>query len=193
MKQSLDLDFVQIQKEERKMARYQFKAQFLSSVAVGATLSTGALAEPFACPQTGGELIVGLQAGVPSLDQQTNTSSATRNVAMNVYETLVIRDENMNPVPDLAESISASEDGLSYTFKLRPGVVFHNGKPMTSADVAASYQRYKEIGFNRSVLDIVEGWETPDDETFVINLSAAQPTFIEKSVVLHGAHRHHAS
>ncbi|WP_306119042.1 MULTISPECIES: ABC transporter substrate-binding protein [unclassified Roseitalea] len=156
------------------------KTILTSSIAAGALLvATSALAEPFECPNVGGELIVGLQAGVPSLDQQTNTSSATRNVAMNVYETLVIRDENMNPVPDLAESIEVSEDGLSYTFRLRDGVKFHNGEPMTSADVAASYQRYKDIGFNRSVLDIVAGWETPDDSTFVITLSEPQPTFIE--------------
>jgi len=155
------------------------KARFLPGIAIGVMFATGVSAAPFECPKTGGELIVGLQAGIPSLDQQTNTSSATRNVAMNMYETLVIRDENMNVVPDLAESISASDDGLSYTFKLRAGVTFHNGKPMTSADVAASYQRYKDIGFNRSVLDIVEGWDTPDDETFVIRLSAPQPTFIE--------------
>jgi peptide/nickel transport system substrate-binding protein len=161
------------------MPRHLTKAQFLSTIAAGVLGATGVLAEPFECPQTGGELIVGLQAGVPSLDQQTNTSSATRNVAMNVYETLVIRDENMNPVPDLAESIEVSDDGLNYTFTLRQGVTFHNGKPMTSADVAASYQRYKDIGFNRSVLDIVESWETPDDATFVITLSAPQPTFIE--------------
>ena len=161
------------------MTRHLTKTSLLSFVSAGVLGATGALADPFECPQTGGDLIVGLQAGVPSLDQQTNTSSATRNVAMNVYETLVIRDENMNPVPDLAENIEVSDDGLSYTFTLRPGVTFHNGKALTSADVAASYQRYKDIGFNRSVLDIVEGWETPDDMTFVINLSAPQPTFIE--------------
>jgi peptide/nickel transport system substrate-binding protein len=161
------------------MALHHSRTRFLSTVAAGVMLASGAVAAPFECPQTGGDLIVGLQAAVPSLDQQTNTSSATRNVAMNIYETLVIRDENMNPVPDLAESISVSDDGLSYTFKLRQGVTFHNGKALTSADVAASYQRYKDIGFNRSVLDIVAGWETPDDETFVITLSAPQPTFIE--------------
>lgn len=167
-------------RKERIMKVQTARLPLFSTLAAGAALFTaGAAAEPFQCPNVGGELIVGLQAGVPSLDQQTNTSSATRNVAMNIYETLVIRDENMNPVPDLAESIDVSEDGLSYTFKLRDGISFHNGKPMTSADVAASYQRYKDIGFNRSVLDIVDNWETPDDMTFVINLSSPQPTFIE--------------
>jgi peptide/nickel transport system substrate-binding protein len=161
------------------MALPHRKALLLSTIAAGVMAAAGAQAQPFECPQTGGELIVGLQAGVPSLDQQTNTSSATRNVAMNIYETLVIRDENMNAVPDLAESIEVSDDGLSYTFRLRQGVTFHNGKPLTSADVAASYQRYRDIGFNRSVLDIVEGWETLDAETFVIRLTAPQPTFIE--------------
>lgn len=162
------------------MVLKSIKSALVSTLAVGAVFAASqASAAPFECPKVGGELIVGASAGVPSLDQQTNTSSATRNVAMNIYETLVIRDENMNPVPDLAESIEASEDGLSYTFKLRQGIKFHNGKPLTSADVAASYKRYKEIGFNRSVLDIVEGWETPDENTFVLKLSAPQPTFIE--------------
>jgi len=155
----------------------------LGSVFVAGALALGAgtaaAAEAFACAKTGGDLVVGLEAAVPHLDQQTGSSSATRNVAMNIYETLVIRDAKMNPAPDLAESIETSADGLVYTFKLRPGVKFHNGKPLTSADVVASFDRYKEMGVNRSTLDVVAGWEAPDDMTFVITLSKAQPTFLE--------------
>ncbi|WP_158626054.1 ABC transporter substrate-binding protein [Arsenicitalea aurantiaca] len=141
---------------------------------------TSALAQDaFNCPATGGDLIVGMEASMSSLDQHTNTSSATRNVAMNIFETLVIRDEEMNPVADLADTISVSDDGLTYTFTLREGVSFHNGKPLTSADVLASFDRYRDVGINRASLDVVEGWEAPDDMTFVITLVRVQPTFLE--------------
>ncbi|SFZ83341.1 peptide/nickel transport system substrate-binding protein [Devosia enhydra] len=150
------------------------------ALAAGLLTSTSALAQAaFSCPQTGGDLIVGMEAGVPTLDQHTATSSATRNVAMNIFETLVIRDAAMTPTPDLAESIETSEDGLTYTFKLRDGISFHNGKPLTTADVVASFDRYKEVGVNRATLDVVEKWEATDDITFVITLKQAQPTFLE--------------
>ncbi|HEY4201171.1 MAG TPA: ABC transporter substrate-binding protein [Devosiaceae bacterium] len=157
------------------------KIPLLLPVLAGALLaSTGAWAEDvFSCPKVGGDLVVGMEASMSTLDQQTATSSATRNVAMNVFETLVTRDENMNPVADLAQSMDVSADGLTYTFKLRQGVTFHNGKPMTSADVLASFDRYKKVGVNRSTLDVVKGWEAPDAETFVITLNKAQPTFLE--------------
>ncbi len=164
------------------MAANRLLTSFAATVSIAAMMSGApALAadEPFSCPIKGGELIVGLEGGTPTLDQMVATSSATRNVAMNIFETLVIRDENMSPAPDLAKSIDVSDDGLTYTFNLRTGVKFHNGKPLTSADVVASFDRYKEIGINRSTLDIVASWSAPDQETFVITLEKAQPTFLE--------------
>ena len=65
------------------------------------------------------------------------------------------RDENNNPILELAESMAESPDHLTYTFKLRQGVKFHNGKPMTSADVLASFDRYAKVGIDRGMLDNV--------------------------------------
>src|SRR4029077_18363106 len=70
-------------------------------------------------------------------------------------------------------------DHLSFTFRLRDGIVFHNGKKMTSADVAASFDRYAKIGSLRSILNNVAGWDAPEPLTFVIRMKSAQPTFIE--------------
>lgn len=151
---------------------YGLAAALLASTSVSAQ-------DKFTCPHQGGDLIVGLEGAPGNLDQQTSTSSATRNIAMNVFEALIIRDENMAPVPDLANEITTSEDGLTYTFKLRQGVTFHNGKPMTSADVVASFDRYKEVGVSRSILAAVKGWEATDDQTFVITLNEPQPAFLE--------------
>ncbi|WP_293861494.1 ABC transporter substrate-binding protein [uncultured Alsobacter sp.] len=148
---------------------------------LAATLMAGtALAQASQCGRKGGDLTFALEARVPGLDQHASNSSATRNVAMNMFETLVTRDENMIPVLELAESMDQSADGLTYTFKLRQGITFHNGKAMTSADVAASFQRYSKIGVDRSILEPVDKWETPDANTFVLKLKEARPTFIEQ-------------
>jgi len=89
-------------------------------------------AEPFKYPRTGGAFTFGQEANVNSLDQMTSNTVSTRNIAMNVFEALTTRDEN-NPIPGLADSLAEAPDHMAFTFKLRPGVKFHNGKPMTSA------------------------------------------------------------
>jgi peptide/nickel transport system substrate-binding protein len=151
------------------------------------TLATAALAlaagtataAPFTCPRTGGTLIFALEAQVPGLDWHVSNSTATRNVALNIFESLITRDENMNPILQLAESVSLSDDGLAYTFRLREGVTFHNGKVMTSADVVASFNRYRQIGVDRGILEPVSGWEAPDASTFVLRLRERRPLFLE--------------
>lgn len=55
-----------------------------------------------------------------------------------VYESLVVLDDNYLPQPGLAERWEPSPDGSSWTFTLREGVAFHDGSPLTSADVAAT-------------------------------------------------------
>ncbi|MCA3278824.1 MAG: ABC transporter substrate-binding protein [Roseomonas sp.] len=154
----------------------------LSTGLVAAAMALSAaplLAAPFTCPTRGGDLVFGQEANVNSLDQMTSSTISTRNIAMNIYETLITRDDNNRPIPELAESMREAPDGMSYTFKLRQGITFHNGKALTSADVAASFDRYNRIGLQRSTLDNVAGWETPDPLTFIIRMKQVQPTFVE--------------
>jgi peptide/nickel transport system substrate-binding protein len=147
---------------------------------LGLGFSFGAArAAPFKCPHVGGDFVFGQEANVNSLDQMTSTAISTRNIAMNIFETLMTRDDNNHPILELAREMVEAPDHLSYTFKLRPGIHFHNGKPLTSADVAASFERYKKISLGRGNLANVDHWETPDDETFTLRMSHAQPTFIE--------------
>ncbi|MCC6472049.1 MAG: ABC transporter substrate-binding protein [Alphaproteobacteria bacterium] len=142
-------------------------------------LATPALAAPFTCPKKGGDLVFAGEAKVNSLDQYASNTISTRNLAMNIYEALMTRDEKNEPILDLAESMEESADRKTYTFKLRQGIKFHNGKEMTSADVMASFDRYNKIGIERSNLVNVEKWEAPDKYTFIIRMKVAQPTFIE--------------
>ena len=153
----------------------------LSTVAVlaGLAAATSVSAETFKCPRVGGNFTFGQEANINSLDPMASRTISTRNIAMNMFESLMTRDENFNPILELANSMAETPDHLTYTFKLRQGVRFHNGKEMTSADVAASFDRYAKVGLFRSTLGNVDRWDAPDKDTFVIHLKKVQPTFLE--------------
>ncbi|MBL8839842.1 MAG: ABC transporter substrate-binding protein [Alphaproteobacteria bacterium] len=153
-------------------------AALLAGVSLAALAQAAAAQQRFECPRRGGDLIFALEARIATLDQHVNPASS-RNVTMNIFETLVTRDENMNPLLDLAESVTPSADNAVYTFRIREGVTFHNGKALTSADVLASFQRYQRVGFDRSILEPVTRMEAPDARTFVITLREPRPTFLE--------------
>src|SRR3954469_16828198 len=103
-------------------------------VGVIAWLTAPAEAARFSCPRTGGEFVFGQEANVNSLDMMTSSAISTRNIAMNVFETLVTRGDDNRPILELADSLDESADHLTYTFRLRQGITFHNGKTLTSAD-----------------------------------------------------------
>src|SRR5437870_2755651 len=86
----------------------------------------------------GGILKVGNLGEPPSLDAHWTTASITETLTNHIYEGLYSLDSSNRPIPMLAEGHTVSKDGLVYTFKLRQGVKFHNGKEMTSEDVVAS-------------------------------------------------------
>jgi peptide/nickel transport system substrate-binding protein len=127
----------------------------------------------------GGEVVVVQGSNPPSLDAMATSSGASRNITMNVYETLYGFDEKVVPMPILAEGVDISADGLKYTFTLRKGVKFHNGDEMKASDVKASMERYRKVGATGNLLNPVESFEVVDDYTIVFNMKAKTPTFIE--------------
>jgi peptide/nickel transport system substrate-binding protein len=156
------------------------RAILSTACAAGLIVSaTSVSAETFKCPHVGGNFTFGQEANINSLDQMASSTISTRNIAMNMFESLMTRDENFNPILELADSMAESPDHLTYTFKLRRDIRFHNGKEMTSADVVASFDRYAKIGLFRSTLGNVDRWDAPDTYTFVIYLKKVQPTFLE--------------
>jgi peptide/nickel transport system substrate-binding protein len=94
-------------------------------------------------PQRGGTLVFSVDAEPSNYDCHANVSFAFLHPIAPHYSTLLTFDTAHYPriVGDLAESWSVSPDKLTYTFKLRPGVLFHDGTPLTAADVKASYLR----------------------------------------------------
>ena len=83
-----------------------------------------------------------LREDPPTLDPALVTDNLSDAVTSNVFRGLVTMDpETLAIAPAVADSWSISPDGLAYTFHLRPGVVFHNGRTLTADDVAWSFRR----------------------------------------------------
>jgi peptide/nickel transport system substrate-binding protein len=88
------------------------------------------------------EINIALTAQPPTLDSAMTVSQAALQISNHIYEQLYNLNADYTPVPDLAESVSVSPDGLTYTFPLRRGVYFHNGKELKAEDVVASMNRW---------------------------------------------------
>lgn len=117
-----------------------------------------------------------------SLDPYISTASDTEAVMHNVYEGLVLFNEDGEIIPGLAEIWQISDDGLEYTFHLRDDVTFHNGKHFSSEDVAYSYGLLSGLTTGTplsSRFSIITAIDTPDDYTVTFHLSAANAAFLE--------------
>src|SRR4028119_2085655 len=91
-----------------------------------------------------GTLEVGIEAEPPELDPNLSSAYVDRQVMASIYDRLVDIDENGKIVPMLAESYEVSDDGKTYTFKLRQGVQFHDGEPFDAEAVKFNLERYQE-------------------------------------------------
>jgi peptide/nickel transport system substrate-binding protein len=120
----------------------------------------------------GGVLRIGNLGEPPTLDAHWTTATLTEVLTNHLYEGLYALDEGYRPVPMLAEGPPAvSADGLTYTFRLRQGVKFHNGKEMTADDVVASLTRWgKQSQYGRALFAIVTGLRAADRHTVVMQL-----------------------
>jgi peptide/nickel transport system substrate-binding protein len=134
-------------------------------------------------PVSGGTLRVGLQADPAQLDPALTSLTAAWHIIEHVYEALLSYDASLNPVPQLAESYEISDDGTVYTFHLRPGVTFHNGRPLVAADVKYSVERILDPAIESPHTDAyssVATVEAADDATVVFTLKSADASFLAK-------------
>ena len=93
----------------------------------------------------------------------------------NVYEALFRLNDDGSVSPGLVKDYTVSDDGLTYTFTLQPGVTFHSGDPLTSADVKWSIERVTSAdskSSRKNSLKPIASIETPDDATVVIKLAS---------------------
>jgi oligopeptide transport system substrate-binding protein len=94
-----------------------------------------------AAGQAEGGKLVRLYIDPPTLDPHLTTDATSAQIIIEVFGGLVTIDRDLNIVPDLAEDWDISLDGRVYTFYIRPGAVFHNGRPVTADDVRWSLER----------------------------------------------------
>ena len=112
-----------------------------------------------------------IQPEPPGLMLALIQNGPTQMVTGNIFEGLLRYSPKLEPLPGLAESWNVSEDAKVYTFKLKPGVTWHDGKPFTSADVLFSIEMLKQTHARaRGNLVQLEKVEAPDDLTVVFTL-----------------------
>lgn len=112
----------------RSLTTFAFSAALLFAAAAGAQTSGGTLVAAWAQDPVG-------------LDPHITSAYSSFQVLENVLDTLVTLDEEQNVVPSLAESWEVSDDGLVWTFHLRAGATFSNGRALTADDVVYTYDR----------------------------------------------------
>jgi peptide/nickel transport system substrate-binding protein len=122
-------------------------------------------------PRQGGVLRVGMIGEPPTLDGHTTTAVITREIAINMFEGLYALDARYQPVPLLAEGHEVLDGGKRYAIRLRKDVKFHNGKPLTSADVVASLKRWgTTASTGKATFKVVEAVEAKGPNAIEIRL-----------------------
>jgi peptide/nickel transport system substrate-binding protein len=131
-------------------------------------------------PQYGGDLVVG-STGSPTLfNPLYSTDTASSDIELLIYDGLVSSDTEFNPTLHLAEDIQTSEDGLTYTVKIRKGVKFHDGEELTADDVVFTYSiplNPDYAGERGSNFEMIESVKKIDDYTVEFKLKKKDATF----------------
>jgi peptide/nickel transport system substrate-binding protein len=152
------------------------RRSLLALTALGVTAGTGSVA--VAAPQ--GQLTYGVHVSLAPawFDPAETTGIITPFMILYaLHDGLVKAMPGQLQAPSLAESFTATEDGLTYDFNLRKGAVFHNGEPVTSDDVRFSFERYR--GSSQSLLkQRVDAIETPDPLHVRFRLKQPWPDFL---------------
>jgi peptide/nickel transport system substrate-binding protein len=156
---------------------------FALSCLIGLTLGTAAPAQEQ--PRYGGELVLAVPSEPPSYDGHREETFGLIHPIAPFYNLLLRVDPNdyTQIIGDLAESWIISEEKLTYTFTLRPGVTFHDGSPLTARDVKASYDKIifppqGVVSDRQGQYAVVEAVEAPDAATVRFRLKWPAASFL---------------
>ena len=148
------------------------------AAATGAIAATGGLAMP-AIAQGASVLKFVPQANLANFDPIWGTQYVVRNASQLVWDTLYGMDSKLVPKRQMVESEETSSDGLTWTFKLRSGLKFHDGAPVLASDVVASITRWSSRDAMGLMLKAIQKeLVAVDDRTFKWVLSKPYPKML---------------
>jgi len=130
-----------------------------------------------------GQLTVALPSEPATLDPHRGSTRYNYMFNCNMFEGLYIRNDKAELVPALAESMTVSPDGLTYTFRLRKGVRFHDGSPFTADDVKFSFDRALNPATKNPLLAYVktiDRVDIVDPMTVTLKLKERDAIFLKK-------------
>jgi peptide/nickel transport system substrate-binding protein len=149
-----------------------FSRRRFAATSVAMALATGLERRAWA-QSSGKTLRVVPQAEPLVFDPHQSQANVTSVHAAMIYDTLFGWDANMVPQPQMVETWTKSDDKLLYTFTLRPGLVFHDGSPVTTRDVIASLKRmFVRDTQNQIFAGLIEAMTSVDDQSFTLRLKA---------------------
>jgi peptide/nickel transport system substrate-binding protein len=151
------------------------KRAILAAAVAAVALSGFALGAQAAEPKQGGTLTFIYRVIAGHFNPTIASGTPTGIPGTQMFAALLRYDDKWNPQPYLAESWNIADDGLSVTVKLRKNAKFHDGKPITSEDVAFSIETIKANHPFKTMYAPVTKVTTPDTHTAVIHLSAPHP------------------
>ena len=169
---------------------------------IAAVVFAGNLAQ--AEPKQGGSMVVTYKDDISTFDPAIGYDWQNWSMIKSLFDGLMdYKPGTTELIPDLAESYTISDDGLTYTFNLREGVKFHNGRTMTAGDIKYSIERtvnpetqspgqgffWQIAGFDAMAsgdAKELSGITTPDDNTVVIKLSQPDATFLHVAAINFG-------
>lgn len=154
--------------------------KFLKHLSVALLAALSLSAADAQVPKNGGTLNLIVQPEPPGINLGNAKLGPSSFVGSKIYEGLITLSPKLEPIPRLAESWTISPDGKTYTFKLRQGVKWHDGKPFTSADVLFSFKQYLPATFARTklIMEQAESITAPDASTVVFKLKQPYPAFM---------------
>ena len=129
---------------------------------------------------SGGSVTVGITQDLDSLDPHNCAYAGTREVLFNVFEGLVKATSSGDLVPAVASEYDISGDGCVYSFKLRDGIKFHDGKNVTVEDVKYSIERYAEVKKEDTAWANLKEVTTEGDKDIKVTLNNADTEFLSE-------------
>jgi peptide/nickel transport system substrate-binding protein len=126
------------------------------------------------------EFVVGIPKLTDSFAYYTTSNGYETFSMAQVYDTLMTKDKDGRNVPLLAEKVDISDDAKTYTFHLRKGVKFSDGKELKASDVRYSIGELIKSAYTSWIYEpLVDSIDTPDDYTVVLNLKSNSVSFLE--------------